>query len=148
MRARPSFAFIAASLLLASAASRASAQDAGHVDPARLNAHIAALADDSMGGRGPTTPGEEAAVTYIADQFKAMGLEPAGDNGGWFQTVPINRFLQDGPATLSAKAGGESFTFQRGTDIIVGSHRPVSHISLTDTPMVFVGYGVTAPERG
>lgn len=148
MRVRPSFASIAASLLLASVASTAGAQDANHVDPAKLNAHIAALADDSMGGRGPTTPGEEAAVTYVADQFKAMGLEPAGDNGGWFQIVPINRFLQDGPATLTAKAGGENLTFQRGADIIVGSHRPVSHITLTDTPVVFVGYGVTAPERG
>ena len=135
-------------MLLANTVSSASAQDRSRVDPARLNAHIAALADDSMGGRGPTTPGEELAVTYIADQFKAMGLEPAGDNGGWFQTVPINRFLQDGPATLTAKAGGENLTFQRGADIIVGSHRPVAHISLTDTPVVFVGYGVTAPERG
>jgi Zn-dependent M28 family amino/carboxypeptidase len=134
--------------LLAGVETVANAQDATHVDPARLNAHIAALADDSMGGRGPTTPGEEAAVTYIADQFKAMGLEPAGDNGGWFQTVPINRFLQEGPATLTARAGGENLTFQRGADIIVGSHRPVSRITLTDTPVVFVGYGVTAPERG
>ncbi|QTC92036.1 M28 family metallopeptidase [Brevundimonas goettingensis] len=148
MPLRKSTAVSGLALLLAAAASMASAQDAQHIDPARLNAHIAALADDAMGGRGPTTPGEEAAVNYVADQFKAMGLEPAGDNGTWFQTVPINRFLQDGPAILSANAGGEALTFNRGTDVIVGSHRPVSRISLTDVPVVFVGYGVTAPERG
>ena len=148
MSLRCQFTVSVAALLLSGAGLAAKAQEAGHIDPARLNAHISALADDAMGGRGPTTPGEDLAVNYVADEFKAMGLEPAGDNGGWFQTVPINRFLQDGPATLSAKAGGEILTFQRGTDIIVGSHRPVSHITLTDTPVVFVGYGVTAPERG
>ena len=118
------------------------------VDPVRMNETVRVLSGDDFEGRGPTTPGEEKAVNWIAAQFQALGLEPAGDNGGWYQTVPINRFVQDGPAVITARAGGETITFQRGTDVIVGSHRPVSRIAVTDTPVVFVGYGVTAPERG
>ena len=118
------------------------------VDPVRMNETVRVLSGDDFEGRGPTTPGEEKAVNWIAAQFQALGLEPAGDNGGWYQTVPINRFVQDGPAVITARAGGETIAFQRGTDVIVGSHRPVSRITLTDTPVVFVGYGVTAPERG
>jgi len=118
------------------------------VDPVRMNETVRVLSGDDFEGRGPTTPGEEKAVSWIAAQFAALGLEPAGDNGGWYQTVPINRFVQDGPAVITARAGSQTMTFQRGTDVIVGSHRPVSRITLTDTPIVFVGYGVTAPERG
>ena len=120
----------------------------GKVDPVRMNETVRVLSGDEFEGRGPTTPGEEKAVSWIAAQFQAMGLEPAGDNGSWYQTVPINRFVHDGPAVISAKAGGETLTFARGTDVIVGSHRPVPRITLSDTPVVFVGYGVTAPERG
>ncbi|CAN5148624.1 M28 family metallopeptidase [soil metagenome] len=109
---------------------------------------VRVLAGDDFEGRGPTTPGEEKAVGWIATQFQALGLEPAGDDGGWYQTVPINRFVQDGPAVITAKAGNETIPLQRGPDIIVGSHRPAPRITLTDTPVVFVGYGVTAPERG
>ncbi|CAN5274177.1 M28 family metallopeptidase [soil metagenome] len=142
-------ALIAAACLMATTASAQVGVDlASHVDPARLNAHIAALADNAMEGRGPTTPGEEKAVSYISGQFQALGLEPGGDDGSWYQTVPINRFVQDGPATITARSGGQILTFQRGSDVIVASHRPIPRITLTDTPVVFVGYGVTAPERG
>ncbi|MDB5420545.1 MAG: family peptidase [Brevundimonas sp.] len=134
--------------LLASSSAALAGDAACQVDPVRLNETVRVLASDEFEGRGPTTPGEEKAVSWIASQFQALGLEPAGDNGSWYQSVPINRFVQDGPAVITAKAGAETITLQRGADIIVNSHRPVSHITLTDTPVVFVGYGVTAPERG
>ncbi len=120
----------------------------GRIDPERLNASVAVLAGDDFEGRAPTTAGEERSVTWIAEQFRTMGLQPAGDDGTYFQTVPINRFVQDGPAVITARAGGETVTLQRGTDIIANSHRPQDRITITDTPVVFVGYGVTAPERG
>lgn len=131
---------------LVAGASMAQAQE-GRIDPARLNEAVRVLASDEFEGRAPTTPGEEKSVTWIAAQFEALGLEPAGDNGTWFQTVPINRFVQDGPAVITAQAGGETLTLQRGTDIIANSHRPQEHITITDAPVVFVGYGVDAPER-
>ena len=150
MSARLSFAartFITLSALVTVAAC-ASTPPVARVEPDRLNAHIAVLADESFEGRGPTTAGEDKAVAYIAGQFEALGLDPAGDGGGWYQTVPINRFLQDGPATITARAGGERMSFERGPDIIVASHRTQPRITLADVPVVFVGYGVTAPERG
>ncbi len=146
-RAASLCAALAATGLLAACASTPSGGEA-QVDPARLNAHIAALADDAMEGRGPTTPGEEKAVQYIADQFHSLGLEPAGENGSWFQTVPINRFVQDGTATITARTGGETITLQRARDIIANSHRPQNRITVANAPVVFVGYGVNAPERG
>ncbi|WGM47550.1 hypothetical protein KOAAANKH_02428 [Brevundimonas sp. NIBR10] len=148
MSPRLVIAAVSALGLLAGCATAGKGGSDGRVDPARLNETVRILAGDDFEGRGPTTPGEEKAVTWIAGQFQALGLEPAGDDGTWFQTVPINRFTQDGPAVITAKAGGETLTFQRGTEVIVGSHRPVPRITLTDTPVVFVGYGVTAPERG
>ena len=136
-------------LALLSASNAALASDApGKVDPVRMNETVRILAGDDFEGRGPTTVGEEKAVSWISAQFQALGLEPAGDDGGWYQTVPINRFVQDGPAVITAKTGAETVSLRRGDDVIVNSHRPVSHITLTDTPVVFVGYGVTAPERG
>ena len=117
------------------------------VDPDRMNAHVQVLASDAFGGRGPTTQDETRTVEYIADQFEALGLEPAGENGTWFQTVPINRFLHDGPATFTAKTPKGSQTLTRATQVIVGSHRPADRITISDAPLVFVGYGVTAPER-
>ena len=149
MSVRLSFAarnVIALSALVTVAAC-ASAPSLGRVEPDRLNAHVAVLADDSFEGRGPTTAGEDKAVAYIAGQFEALGLEPAGDDGGWYQTVPINRFLQDGPASITASAGGGRVVLERGPDLIVASHRTQPRITLTDVPVVFVGYGVTAPER-
>ena len=140
---------ILATTVLAGCASTGGAGEPTRVSEDRLNAHIAALADDAMEGRGPTTPGEEKAVQYIAAQFQALGLEPAGDDGGWFQTVPINRFVQEGPASISARLpGGETVAFQRATEVIANSHRPQARIEVTDAPIVFVGYGVDAPERG
>ena len=144
MSARLRLAVLAACVVSASAAV---AQE-GRVDPERLNAAVAVLAGDEFEGRAPTTPGEEKSVTWIAGQFRALGLEPAGDDGTYFQTVPINRFVQDGPAVITARAGGETITLQRGTDIIANSHRPQDHITITEAPVVFVGYGVNAPERG
>ncbi|MGA0545264.1 M28 family metallopeptidase [Brevundimonas sp. VNH65] len=140
---------ILATTVLAGCASTGAAGEPTRVSEDRLNAHIAALADDAMEGRGPTTPGEEKAVQYIAAQFQALGLEPAGDDGGWFQTVPINRFVQEGPASISAALpGGETVALKRATEVIANSHRPQARITVTDAPVVFVGYGVDAPERG
>ena len=147
----PNFAMMAAALTLAACATAPGGGAEGRIDPDRLNKHVSVLADDSFEGRGPTTPGEEKAVSYIAAQFQALGLEPAGDNGGWYQTVPINRFLQDGPATITAHttagAAGQSINLNRGRDVLIGSHRTQNHITVTDAPLVFVGYGVDAPER-
>ena len=77
-----------------------------------------------------------------------MGLEPGGPDGAWVQVAQVSRTSQDGPAAISVTAKGQTAALQRATDVIVSSDRPVTHISLKDAPLVFVGYGVDAPERG
>ncbi|WP_461342840.1 M20/M25/M40 family metallo-hydrolase [Brevundimonas sp. GN22] len=143
MSLRPA-ALALATVLMTSTAVSAQVQ----VDPERLNALTRELASDRFEGRAPGTPGETLTVEWIAEQFKALGLEPGGPDGSWFQTAEVSRTGPDGPAVLTARAGDHTVSFARADEIIVGSDRPVSRITLTDTPVVFAGYGVSAPERG
>lgn len=143
MSLRPA-ALALATVLMTSTAVSAQVQ----VDPERLNALTRELASDRFEGRAPGTPGETLTVEWIAQQFKALGLEPGGPDGSWFQTAEVSRTGPDGPAVLTARAGDHTVSFARADEIIVGSDRPVSRITLTDTPVVFAGYGVSAPERG
>ncbi|MBU1346881.1 MAG: M20/M25/M40 family metallo-hydrolase [Alphaproteobacteria bacterium] len=140
-------AVLAAGLVSGCASMSGTGAEDGRIDPARLSATVSVLASDDFEGRAPTTPGEDKTVAWIADQFQALGLEPAGDDGGWYQTVPIARFVQDGPAVITARTGGETLTLRRGADIIANSQRPQNHITISDAPVVFAGYGVSAPER-
>lgn len=118
------------------------------IDPVRLNNLTRELASDYFEGRGPVTVGEDRTIEWLIQQFTALGLEPGGKDGSWVQVAEVSRTMQDGPATLSARSGDDTITFARAQDIIVGSDRPVDRISLNDVPVVFAGYGVSAPERG
>jgi Zn-dependent M28 family amino/carboxypeptidase len=119
------------------------------VDPDRLSEHVRVLASDEFEGRAPATPGEQKTVDYLAAQFAAMGLEPGGPDGQWVQTAQLSRTRQNGPATIRVRGGqGADQTLERGADVLVSSDRPVERITVTDAPVVFAGYGVTAPERG
>ncbi len=122
---------------------------AQEVDPVRLNNHVRELASDALGGRGPATPEEGPTTEYIAEQFRLMGLQPGGDDGTYFQIVPLSTTQQSGPAAISVSVpDGWTRTLERGRDILVASDRPVDRITLENAPLVFVGYGVTAPEHG
>jgi Zn-dependent M28 family amino/carboxypeptidase len=116
------------------------------IDPAKLSEHIKVLSSDAFEGRGPATPGEDKAIHYIADQMKAEGLEPAGDNGTWFQDVPLARF-QVKNVKMSLTAGGQTEALTQGDQAVIQSKLPRDHIDIKNAPLVFVGYGVKAPER-
>jgi len=116
-------------------------------DGARLNEHVRVLASDEFEGRGVATPGEQLTVDYVVGQFQALGLEPGGPDGQWVQTAQLGRTRQDGPASITVTANGQTRSLQRGPQVLVSSDRPVSHITVTDAPVVFAGYGVDAPER-
>jgi Zn-dependent M28 family amino/carboxypeptidase len=121
-------------------------------DPARLSAHVKTLASDAYEGRGPAQPGEQKAVAYIAEQMKAVGLQPGGDlkNGkrSWTQDVPLAQFNIDGPVTLSVTAGGQQHSLAQGKDLAVrAAATNIDKVQIKDAPLVFLGYGVTAPER-
>jgi Zn-dependent M28 family amino/carboxypeptidase len=115
-----------------------------------IAAHVKFLADDLLEGRAPGTRGGDVAARYIASQFELLGLQPGGDNGTWYQQVPIVESLTKPSFTLSVKAGGGSGngkteTFAFGTDIVAGSNLDDASVAI-NAPVVFVGYGIVAPE--
>ena len=122
------------------------------VDPARLSAHVKTLAADAFEGRAPGTPGEQKTVAYLTEQMQAAGLQPGGDlkNGtrGWTQDVPLARFSIEGPLALTVTADNQTQTLAQGRDIAVrAAATNLDRVQVTDAPLVFLGYGVTAPER-
>jgi Zn-dependent M28 family amino/carboxypeptidase len=109
---------------------------------ARLSADVKTLASDPFEGRAPGTPGETRTIDWLVARFKALKLQPGGPNGSWTQPVPLVH-TRLGAGTMRA-----GVPLVQGRDIYVSTVRPVDHVSIANAPMVFVGYGVTAPERG
>lgn len=139
-------ALVATLVALPAAAQRI---DSGPISPARLSADVKVLADGKLAGRAPGGPGEAGTLAYIISQFKAAGLKPAGDKGGWTQAVPLIRFTVDpAKASFQLTAGGATRDLAETRDVMVWSQRPVPRVQVDKAPLVFVGYGVTAPERG
>jgi Zn-dependent M28 family amino/carboxypeptidase len=124
----------------------AAAQESGF-DPARLSQHIRILAADDYQGRGIATPAEDRVIGYMSGAMAAAGLEPGGENGGWTQAVTLNRFTASNvQARLSV--GDWTLPLVQGEQIVVSTRRPgQSQVSVIDAPLVFVGYGIRAPER-
>jgi Zn-dependent M28 family amino/carboxypeptidase len=137
----------AAALLAGLALSSVSFAQEPAFDAARLSEHIRILSADDFEGRGIATPAEQKVIDYLSGQFEAAGLEPGGDNGGWTQAVALNRFTaSDVQAQLTVGDWTQGLT--QGEQIVISSRRPgESHVMLMDAPLVFVGYGVKAPER-
>jgi Zn-dependent M28 family amino/carboxypeptidase len=138
------FAALLSLALVAAAPSPA----APHVDMQRMSEVTRVLASDAFQGRAPGTPGEDKTIPYLIEQFKAAGLEPAGENGGWTQTVPMIHTQLKAPVNVSVTQAGQTLPLKFPDDIYLGTVRPVDRVRIANAPMVFVGYGVTAPERG
>ena len=119
-----------------------------HVNQQRMSEITKVLASDAFQGRAPGTPGEDKTIPYLIEQFKAAGLEPAGENGGWTQTVPMIHTQLQAPENVSVSQAGQTVPLKFPDDIYMGTVRPVDRVKIANAPMVFVGYGVTAPERG
>ncbi|MGC1303341.1 MAG: M28 family metallopeptidase [Caulobacteraceae bacterium] len=120
----------------------------GPIDPGQMSATVKVLASDAFQGRAPGTPGEAKTVDYLIQRFKALGLQPGGENGAWTQAVPLVRTQVQGPATFIFRDGKGAINMRQGEEISIATVRPVGHIRIKDAPLVFVGYGVHAPERG
>ena len=143
---RPAYAAVSA-LALTTACAPALAQPATVIDPARMNEAVRVLASDEFEGRAPASPGEEKTVAWLVEQFRAAGAQGGGPDGAFVQIAHLSRTRQDGPASVAAHVGGRTIALERGPDVLVSSDRPVTRITVTDAPVVFVGYGATAPER-
>lgn len=144
-RLRPPATLLAlASIALAATHSAAVAQ----TNPDRLAATVKTLGGDAFGGRAPGTPGEDVTVRYLVDQFARLGLQPGGADGGWTQPVTLVH-TQIGPARrLRIEGDGSPLDLRQNRDIYVSTLRPADRVTITDAPLVYVGYGVVAPERG
>ena len=126
-------------------ATTAAAQE---ISAQRLSDITRELASEAYAGRGPGGPGEQKTVDFIVAQFKALGLTPAGDDGGWTQAVPLWRYQTQPGGTFTLTAAGQSKALHEQTDLRIETQRPVERVVIEAAPLVFVGYGVTAPERG
>jgi Zn-dependent M28 family amino/carboxypeptidase len=115
-------------------------------DAARLSEHARVLSDDSFQGRGIGTPAEEMTVRYLSEQYAAAGFQPGGENGSWTQAVTLNRFTAAN-VQASFKVSGDAVPLAQGQQIVVSTRLPGDHVMLADAPLVFAGYGITAPER-
>jgi Zn-dependent M28 family amino/carboxypeptidase len=121
---------------------------AASITAERLRAHIRYLADDLLEGRGPGSRGDKLAQAYIATQMEAMGLQPAGENGTWFQPFDIVGVDTKNPATTLFRKGSDSVQLKYHDEFIASSGLQAPAARLDDAELVFVGYGIVAPEYG
>jgi Predicted aminopeptidases len=120
---------------------------AASIDPARIGAHVRFLSLDLLEGRGPGTRGDSLAAEYIATQFALDGLLPAGDNGTYFQRVPLYAVHTDEDKTKFSfvPANGQPVDLAYGTEIVSKDQTGQASVDF-NAPIVFVGYGINAPE--
>ncbi|RIV83481.1 peptidase M28 [Aurantiacibacter xanthus] len=121
----------------------ASAQEAPPVPVDTLKEVTRVLSSDEFEGRAPGTPGEEKTIAYLEEQFAAAGLEP-GNNGSWVQEVPLVEIAAQNIAPLTIAGADYSF----GDQWVGVTYREQDHVALDDSEIVFVGFGINAPERG
>ncbi len=111
----------------------------------RLMSEIRTLSSNEFQGRGPGTKGEDLAVAYMQKQFRDMGLDPGNPDGTYLQTVPLVGIRPDPNMTLTFAGRGKSLKLAYQKDFIAVTRRMVDTVHL-DAEMIFVGYGVQAPE--
>jgi len=118
-----------------------------HFTKAALRAHMRYLSDDLLAGRGTGTRGQELAAKYVAEEFEAAGLEPAGVNGTYFQRVPFRQIIVDPTkCEVSITRDGRKSPLKWGEDFIMGG-APLSPDASVEAPVVFVGFGVVNRDR-
>src|SRR5437763_8135379 len=93
---------------------------APHVSTQRMSEITRVLASDEFQGRAPGTPGEDKTIPYLIEQFKAAGLEPAGENGGWTQAVPMIHTKLQTPENVSVTQGGQTMPLRVPDDVTLG----------------------------
>jgi Zn-dependent M28 family amino/carboxypeptidase len=116
------------------------------ITPDGLLSHIKMLASDEFEGRAPGSKGEELSVKYISDQFKAAGLKPGNPDGSYLQEVPLAGIKSIPNASFVA--GGKTMTLGYPDDYVASSARLQNEIKVENSDIVFVGYGIVAPEYG
>jgi Zn-dependent M28 family amino/carboxypeptidase len=145
--------YLSGAALLAASPLAAQTAPTAQFDPQRLSQHVQILGSDAFEGRAPATAGETKTVAYISDQFAKAGLQPGGDvvNGQrvWTQAVPLLRSEFTANPHVEMNVAGKAMPLTQGEQIAVRA--PVNGdkaMNINAADLVFVGYGVKAPERG
>lgn len=110
-----------------------------------LSKNVAVLSSDEFEGRAPASRGEVKTVNFLKDEFQKLGIKP-GNGQSYFQDVPMVIIAADPKTRLEIKSGKKSTYFGYGDDFVAVTRRVLREASLTDSEMVFVGYGIIAPE--
>jgi Zn-dependent M28 family amino/carboxypeptidase len=144
LRVLPACLFL--SLLAAMSTTHARSQS---VEPERLLSHIQTLASDDFEGRAPASAGEERTVAYLVDQFRSLGLQPGNPDGGYVQEVPLVGFQTRATGRIDVSGSAtKRLELNSPEQWMAVSRRLVPESSAHDSPLVFVGFGVVAPEYG
>jgi len=114
---------------------------AAQVNSAQITEIVKALASDEFEGRAPGGPGEEKTVAYLVDRFKALGLAPGGETGGWTHAVPLVHTQVQAPATMGFDTVDQHQALEQATDIAIETSRPRNQVIIDSAPVVFVGFG-------
>ncbi|MEE8371845.1 MAG: M28 family metallopeptidase [Sphingomonadales bacterium] len=122
-------------------------EGAATITEADLARHIEVLSSDAFEGRAPASAGEEKTVAYLKGEFERMGLQP-GNNGSFFQEVPLVSITADPNTTLSVSSPAGPMSFAYIEEMMVWTKKVVEHSAIAKSDMVFVGYGIVAPEYG
>jgi Zn-dependent M28 family amino/carboxypeptidase len=115
------------------------------IDEAGFRYGVRVLASDEFEGRKPGTAGEQKTVTFLVDQFKRLGLKP-GNGDSYLQTVPLVESVIGDDATLAISGRGGRTALPYGKDMVIWTRRVVAEAALKQSDLVFVGYGIVAPE--
>jgi Zn-dependent M28 family amino/carboxypeptidase len=119
----------------------------GDISEATLKEVTRTLSHDQFEGRAPGTPGEALTLAYLVERFERAGLSP-GNGDSWFQDVPLVEITANDVGSLTVKGPSGTSRYAFGNDWVGVSYREVPRVDLTDSELVFVGYGVVAPEKG
>jgi Zn-dependent M28 family amino/carboxypeptidase len=116
------------------------------IRPEAIERHVQVLAHDSLEGRAPGTRGFEGAARYAEEQLRALGLQPAGVDGGWRQPVPLREsMVVESSSAMSVTGPGGTRALGYDVDYYLSPDPLRERVELADVPVVFVGYGVSAP---
>lgn len=137
------------SLLIALLASSAAAAAPSDISPSieTMKEVVKEISSDAYEGRAPGTAGEEKTLSYLVRRFEAIGLKP-GNKGSWFQDVPLVEIAAKNVSPLHFIGGKGPVSADYGSQMVIATYRTAApHIEVKDSPVVFVGYGIKAPEK-
>ncbi len=117
-----------------------------YIDEPSLRAHTRFLADDLLEGRGPGSRGDRITQRYLATEFESHGFSPAGEEAGWYQRVPLVGVRTYPPEQIHFRKGDRSLSLIRHEQFVFTSGTPRQEVGFEDAELVFVGYGIQAPE--